>query len=321
MDIKTFEADHITDAARLLAERGKRQRVQVPILPRYMEDIDRCASAIATAMEDGATGVAAFEAGHLTGYLIALRGDGVRGFHAWSTPECNAVSDDPEVIRHLYAAVAETWVKDGRGHHYAQVPSDDSAQVDAWLRLAFGHEQAHAVRAVSPAPTGKSDLVRRAGPGDIDLLEPTFAYIADAHQGPPTFTYIERTFRDELRPGHLELLGDPSVGYFLVEENGKALGFAAFRGVPADEASWYMPEGSVYLMVAAVDPSARGRGLMRALLAEGFEWAAKGGYELSVTDWRVTNLDSSKAWPALGYITVEYRLHRILDPRIFSVRD
>lgn len=286
-----------------------------------MEDPDRCATAIKKAIEDGATGVAAKERDRVIGYLLALKGDGVRGLHAWSTPECNAVSNDPEVIRHLYAAVSDGWVKEGRGHHYAQIPSDDQAEVDAWLRLAFGHEQAHAVRAVSPALQGRSDLVRRAGPEDIDLLEPTFTLIADAHQGAPTFTYIEATFREELRPGHLELLEDPAVGYFVAEEDGRALGFAAFRGVPADEADWYMPEGSLYLMVAATTPLARGRGLMRALLAEGFEWAAGEGYELSVTDWRETNLDSSKAWPALGFVTVEYRLHRILDPRIFSVRD
>ena len=34
------------------------------------------------------------------------------------------------------------------------------------------------------------------------------------------------------------------------------------------------------------------------------------GFTCAVTDWRATNLLSSRTWPALGYRPAIYRLHR-----------
>jgi hypothetical protein len=41
-------------------------------------------------------------------------------------------------------------------------------------------------------------------------------------------------------------------------------------------------------------------------------WAGEAGYRSVVTDWRVTNLLSSRAWPALGFRPSFFRLHRLV---------
>jgi hypothetical protein len=41
-------------------------------------------------------------------------------------------------------------------------------------------------------------------------------------------------------------------------------------------------------------------------------WSAERGFDCVVTDWRVTNLLSSRAWPALGFEETFLRLHRMI---------
>jgi hypothetical protein len=42
------------------------------------------------------------------------------------------------------------------------------------------------------------------------------------------------------------------------------------------------------------------------------EWAAQAGFGCVVTDWRVTNLLSSRTWPALGFAETFLRLHGLI---------
>ena len=54
----------------------------------------------------------------------------------------------------------------------------------------------------------------------------------------------------------------------------------------------------------------RGSGAGLALTAGTLAWARSHGYETLVTDWRVTNLLSSRFWPARGFRTSFLRLYR-----------
>ncbi|WP_204034967.1 GNAT family N-acetyltransferase [Micromonospora qiuiae] len=63
---------------------------------------------------------------------------------------------------------------------------------------------------------------------------------------------------------------------------------------------------------AAVLPPARGVGAGRALGTAVIDWAADSGFGSVVTDWRVTNLLSSRTWPRLGFTETFLRLHRTI---------
>jgi hypothetical protein len=43
-----------------------------------------------------------------------------------------------------------------------------------------------------------------------------------------------------------------------------------------------------------------------------FEWARARGYPAMVTDWRVTNLLSSRFWPNRGFRTTFLRMYRAI---------
>ncbi len=59
-------------------------------------------------------------------------------------------------------------------------------------------------------------------------------------------------------------------------------------------------------------PEVRGNGAGLALTQACFAWAHDRSYEAMVTDWRVTNLLSSRFWPRRGFRPTFLRLHRLL---------
>ena len=82
------------------------------------------------------------------------------------------------------------------------------------------------------------------------------------------------------------------------------------REVSASHTGPARPDHPRCLGVAAVHPGARGLGVGRALGEAVTAWALEQGFTSAVSDWRATNLLSSRAWTALGYRPSFYRLHR-----------
>jgi GNAT superfamily N-acetyltransferase len=70
------------------------------------------------------------------------------------------------------------------------------------------------------------------------------------------------------------------------------------------------PDGVPYLGWAATRPDVRGSGAGLALTKAAFAWARGRGHEAMVTDWRATNLLSSRFWPARGFRETFLRLYR-----------
>ena len=68
--------------------------------------------------------------------------------------------------------------------------------------------------------------------------------------------------------------------------------------------------GAALLAYAATKPEVRGLGTGVAMTNAGFAWARERGYETMVTDWRETNLFSSRFWPKRGFRRTFLRLYR-----------
>ncbi|MGZ4469994.1 MAG: GNAT family N-acetyltransferase, partial [Nocardioidaceae bacterium] len=72
------------------------------------------------------------------------------------------------------------------------------------------------------------------------------------------------------------------------------------------------PEHAGFLGFAAVLPEACGCGAGRALGEAVLSWSGEAGYRSCATDWRATNLLSSRTWPRLGFRPTFLRLHRVV---------
>jgi hypothetical protein len=166
----------LPDAAALLAQRHREQRASRPELPARWEDPEAARSLIETLCgREWAAGVAAISDGRMRGYLIGeMVLDELWGRSAWVRFAGSALASgqDPELVRDLYAALADRWVgRFGCHAHFALVPPDDRAVVERWFALGFGIEQVHGLLALdgmdlAPRPFPPGVEIRRAGPQD-----------------------------------------------------------------------------------------------------------------------------------------------------------
>jgi GNAT superfamily N-acetyltransferase len=315
--IRPFEADDLATAGRLLADRHAAHRQAQPLLSTRYEDPTRAGAEIAAAWrQENASGAVAVVDGQLAGYLLgAPKPAPVWGPSIWVESAGQAV-DDPETMRDLYALAATRWVDEGRTAHYVLTPGHDPALLDAWYRLGFGQQHAHGIRPVptsAPAPPASVRL-REPRRDDVDILARLDLALPE-HQGrSPVFSAGTVPTYDEARAEWKDDLDGDVDGYFVAEIEDRVIGAAV--GVPLEKSGSHIgparPDNAGFLGFAAVLPEARGHGAGRALGEAVGWWAAESGFDSVVTDWRVTNLLSSRTWPRLGYETTYVRLHRLI---------
>lgn len=314
--VRPFGTADLVAAGRLLAERQRGHRERHPLLPQEYEDPRLALVEVTTAWEtEGASGAVLVESGEVTGYLLgAPKSSPMWGDNVWVERAGQAVRD-PESIRELYAVAATKWVADGKTAQYVLVP-DQAELVDAWFRLGFGAQHAHAVRPVpaEPLPPRPGLTVRRANRDDVPVLA-ELDLVLPQHQGlAPTFSAGEIPTLAEAFADWEESIDDRDYATFVAERNGTVIGTSIGCSIEKSSAhsGLAQPDNAGFLAYAAVFPEARGLGAGRALGEAVLNWAAEVGYTSVVTDWRVTNLLSSRAWPRLGFVQTFHRLHRMI---------
>ncbi|HEY3561277.1 MAG TPA: GNAT family N-acetyltransferase [Kribbella sp.] len=314
--LRPFEEADLPAAAGLLAQRHRAHRKRHPLLPADYEDEQLALVEVTAAWEtEGASGAVLVEGGEVTGYLLAApKPSRAWGPNIWVEAAGHAVRE-PEHIRDLYGAAAAQWVDAGRTAHYVLVP-DDAELIGAWFRLAFGAQHAHAVRPVPTAPPDppRDLVVRRATRADIPVLA-ELDLVLPRHQGEsPVFSSAEVPTLAEAVADWEESIDDQDYATFVAAYNGAVVGSSV--GCSLDKSSAHnglaKPDNAGFLGFAAVLPSARGLGAGRALGEAVLQWSAETGYTSVVTDWRVTNLLSSRTWPRLGFRQTFHRLHRLI---------
>jgi GNAT superfamily N-acetyltransferase len=314
--IVPFAAEHLDGAAELLAERHRRQRVVEPGLDASYEDPAAARGEIeAVRVRAGASGAAALAGGRVEGVLLGAPLEESWGPNVWVPAAGHAVSE-AELVRDLYASAAERWVAEGRTSHYALVPATDVALVDAWFRLGFGHQHVHAIREapsvgdVRETPDGL--VIRRARREDIDALA-RLELVLPRHQVlSPVFSRLPLPTLEEAHAEWEADFDDERFATFVAVHDGAVIGSAVGCAIElsSTHASLARPRDAGFLGFAAVLPDSRGLGAGRALGEEVLSWARDAGYAHVVTDWRMTNLTSSRTWPRLGFRPTFDRLFR-----------
>jgi ribosomal protein S18 acetylase RimI-like enzyme len=315
LEVVPFSDGHLDVAGRLLAARHARQREAEPALPERYEDPVAATAEVEEAWHaESATGATAIRDGRVVGYLIgAPLDEKIWGKNVWVGLAGHAV-EEPEDLRDLYAAAAERWVQDGRMRQYALVPAGDPALVETWYRVGFGQQHAHGLQEIARREVVLPDGVEIRTPAadeieeliEVDLTLPT-------HQGrSPVFSDIGQPSREELRKEWVDTLAGDEEEVLVAYRNGKPL--AVWSVMPLEVSKMHKgvgrPERAAFIGFAATLPEAQGTGLGLALTDASFNWAAEHGYDVMVTDWRVTNLLSSRFWPKRGFRPVFLRLYR-----------
>ncbi|MER7460016.1 GNAT family N-acetyltransferase [Micromonospora sp. NPDC126480] len=316
-ELRPFTAEDLAACGALLADRHRRHRAAQPLLPARFEDATGALAELTAAYETpDASGAVAYRAGVPVGFVLgAPKPSPVWGPNIW-VEAAGLAATDPEVMRDLYAVAAARWVDEGRTAHYVVVPAHDAELLRAWFRLGFGQQHAHAIRPATPpgtaTPAGLS--VRRATPADVPALARLDIELP-RHQGrSPTFSAGPVGTLEESVAEWTADVDNPAYATFVAESRGRVIGSAV--GCALEMSSGHLslarPDNAGFLGFAAVLPEARGAGAGRALGTAVIDWAGSVGFDTVVTDWRVTNLLSSRAWPALGFTETFLRLHRLI---------
>ena len=300
--------EHLDAAAELLTARHEAQRrVQPGLDPAYEAPAAARSEIQSVRGRDGASGIVAVAGDRTVGFLVGAPLD-----ESWG-PNVRVL---PELIRDLYAA-AERWFAEGRTSHYAMVPATDPELVDAWFRLGFGHQHVHAIRE-TPDPGANGGApgieIRRARREDIEALAALDRALPQHQVLSPVFSRLPLPSLEESRAEWENDFDDARFTTFVAERGGEVVGSAVGCAIElsSTHTSLALPRGSAFLAFAAVFPEQRGGGAGRALGEQVLAWARDAGHAHVVTDWRMTNLMSSRTWPRLGFRPTFYRLFRAI---------
>jgi ribosomal protein S18 acetylase RimI-like enzyme len=314
-EILPFSHEHLDGAGEQLAARHRAHRKAEPLLSERYEDPAGAREQVAAAYAaQDASGSVAVDGDDVVGYLLGAPKNDTWGRNIWVESSGHAVQD-PEVARALYAVAATRWLDEGRNAHYALLPAHDRALVETWFRLAFGHQHTHAIREPAAAgPVHEGLVVRPPERSEIPVLARLDMVLTDHQALAPTFSSSPPDVYEERVADWEEDFDNPKYWNVVVEHDGAIIGSAVGCSleVSSSHAGPARPDRAGFLGFAAVFPEARGLGAGRALGEAVSAWAMDEGYPSIVTDWRETNLLSSRAWRGLGYRDTFTRVHRLV---------
>ena len=319
LTIGPFTPDAIPAAGRLLAARHRIQRLTEPGLSPAYEDPRRRQpprsprSRRRTGPPAPSHGAATSSWGTCSGARVRRRGDRT----GWVEGAGHAVAE-PETVRDLYGFAASRWVEEGATSHYAIVPATDPALVEAGSASGSGSSmsmpsgRSRPPRESFEVPPGL--LLRLAERHDIPALARIDVSLPEHQARSPVFSgQTPPTVEASLAEIEADF-DDPGFTTFVVEHDGAVIGYAVGCGieVSSEHRGIVRPERAGFLGFAAVLPEGRGLGAGRLLGEAVLAWSRDAGYPTVVTDWRETNLLSSRTWPRLGFRPTFRRLFRAI---------
>ncbi len=314
--IRAITADDLDAAGVLLSDRHGRQRRTVPELSAMYEDPTVARAEIEELLaRAGASGFVAVRGDEVVGYLVGAPRKPVWGPNMF-VEGAGSAAIEPEIVRDLYGLAAAEWVEAGATSHSVIVPADEPDLIDAWFRVGFGQQHVHAIR---PAAAPDEALqprrgvrIRRAERADIPVLARLEIVLPEHQRRSPVFSDVPLPDLEETAREMEDDFDDPAYSWFVAEYDGAVIGSAIGCAVEVSSEHYGIvrPPGAGFLGFAAVLPEARGLGAGRALGEAVLLWARDAGHETVVTDWRETNLLSSRAWPSIGFRPIFRRLNR-----------
>lgn len=315
LTVLPLDESHLPAAGELLALRHRSHRAVEPLLDARFESVHEAELQVRAALAaDGASGAIAFRDAAAVAFLVGgPKPSATWGPNIWVEAGSHAASD-VEALRDTYALAAQRWCDEGLTSHFAVVPASDTELVDSWFRLGFGQQHAHAIQ--EPRRPTRVDAagveIRRAVRGDIPDLA-ALDLVLPRHQGrSPVFSSGTVSSLAETVAEWEEDFDDDRFAHFVATSNDTVVGVATGCALELSSlhCSLAVPPHAGFLGYAALYEDARGRGVGHDLGAAVMEWSVEGGFTSVVTDWRVTNLLSSRAWPRLGFRTTFLRLYR-----------
>ncbi|MCT6924567.1 GNAT family N-acetyltransferase [Metasolibacillus sp.] len=317
MEFKQIKLEDIPAMAELLIERQRVESEAFPFLKNNCLHVEYITNLFEKWFNHhNMLGVGAFINHELVGYIIGeIKHDTTRGRHVWVHYEGVAIRQDEssELIRQLYAKASAVWVAQGCFTHYTLIPLGNKAYYDAYQRLSFAIQQAHAVMEMAdyqPFDNVAEVDVRFANEMDSEALGQMSSIIQAYQNAAPTFEPVLPETAAEIKIGYSSVLEEEDAICLLATKDKNELAFQVY--FPANS-NLMTPDNAIELSIAGTYDVQMGKGVGKKLMNESYRIMQEKGYQHMVTDWRITNLASSTFWPKCGFKPVAYRMVRHID--------
>ncbi|MBN1241423.1 MAG: GNAT family N-acetyltransferase [Spirochaetales bacterium] len=266
------------------------ERAAVPCLPT-----EGAAAALRARLEglfSRGRGIAAFSGdalvGYLAGYPVASHFGECGGVHVPLHGHARAGRFGAGLVLSLYERAAASWVRDGLLSHTVTAYAHDEAIIEAWFRNGFGMRCADAMRAVpdSAPEAGPPEGVRivEADAGHAAALAPLHRAHNEFYRRSPLFMFHPD---EDPAAEFLEWIGDPRRSELVALAGELPLGFIRL-GSPAENFASSL-DCVRNIQGLYVTPSARGRGVARALVDAAFAFCARADVPLLGVDYETLN--------------------------------
>ena len=321
MQFLTFQNEHLSAAAALLASQAGIFLEQFPLLPDRISD-PAVARSFLTALlaKEESHGAVAMDNGNLAAYLLGAYADSIFfGRHVW-VPFGGLALAEPQntaMIRRIYAAAGQQWIDDRVLNHYLVCPA-----IPAWLQagysLTFGQEQAYAITSVkelrpSVAPP-EGIILREVLPSDADQLYTKGHWIAAHLNTAPVWEPVPQQHLDNILPEYAKLADDPTSTTWVAVDGDQIVAYVVIYTADTGPEHFLGVPTAAHFAAAATHPHYRNRGIGKALYTHILNVAQQQGYQTMFTDWRTTNLPAADYWPSYGFEPFAYRLLRRVNP-------
>jgi len=313
-----FKKVHLTGAARLVASRYARCRVQEPRLPSEWES----AEAIGWRLERWsriATGVAIGQNGRVDGFMLGIVSP-YEGVPAAWVPDLGhgSVDTGPGGIYHLlYKACARAWVDRLCPLHHVTVMDGDTETRAIFDALGFGTFAVDALRGLDMLPSAREDLtIRKADAhADLDAILGLQRSLIRHLRGSPIFLGIDGEADVDRRAAWL---ARPSNTMWMACSGDRLL--AAIGCGPPAHPQVLASAGSSTLAIsfACTSEDARRTGIGSAILRCIIEQARADGHERCYVAFESANREAMTFWLNQGFRTVSRTMRRRVDPRVLA---
>jgi GNAT superfamily N-acetyltransferase len=265
-------------------------------------------------------GVAALAGEKMVGYMLANFQFDFKGQHAVIVREFShaSISNDKDIIYQLmYASLGEELLSKGLNLHIIWHFAHDDVLKETLFQLGFGAFIAGQLRDLSPLVSDEK----------FPIVEETdFLSVADLHVeqskyylDSPVFI-IKNTELEAIREDltkHAEL-GNTLLVYY---ENKTPLAYFITGAYNEKEEGFLLQNSdTAQIMSAYAKPSARGRGIGKALLSKSIEWAREKGYKRLFVSHETANIYGGNFWRK-HFQPYLYCSMRYIDNRVSGLKE
>jgi GNAT superfamily N-acetyltransferase len=228
-----------------------------------------------------------------------------------------ATPRDGDHLADLYATTAAWGLQRGADAQMLAIQAgDDSAEL--WRDLGFARQDEYAFLPLNSAHLATSSVtVREAHATDLDTATRLTLAEAHHHHRAPIFAFAPPGLDAARRRDMATNLASPAAIVLLAENEGSALG--SLIAHPLEQLGRWMPSITptpcLFIESAYVEPSARGQGVLRALVAQLAVLAQQREQAGLFVTYLPANRGAARAWRGLGFTPLLGVHQRRIDPR------